>query len=171
MRGRCRHGDCCAEPARRYHCRCSKRPTGEGLTCVIDSCDFPLIPKAMADKGGSSRSKARAASELRHSPPLGSSFDALVTALGGGMLDFQSMLAIADILPVLTAYIDRELIYRFVNKPYAEWLEMPRKEILGRPMEEVLGSELFAVRRPMLEAAMAGERKFFVADFEHPTRG
>ncbi|HEY6047597.1 MAG TPA: PAS domain S-box protein, partial [Sphingomicrobium sp.] len=125
----------------------------------------------MADKGGNNRSKARAAAELPRAPLAGSSFDALVTALGGGMLDFQSMLAIADILPVLTAYVDREFVYRFVNKPYAEWLEIPRKQILGRSMEQVLGSDLFALRRPMLDAAMAGERKFFVADFEHPTRG
>ena len=27
------------------------------------------------------------------------------------------------------------------------------------------------MREPLIEAALAGERKFFAADFEHPTRG
>ena len=59
-------------------------------------------------------------------------FEPLVTALGGGTLDFSAMLAIADILPVMVAYIDRSLTYRFVNKPLADWLGLPRKDILGR---------------------------------------
>jgi len=38
-------------------------------------------------------------------------------------------------------------------------------------MEEITGAEAFAHRRPMVEAALGGERQFFVADFQHPTRG
>jgi PAS domain S-box-containing protein len=100
-----------------------------------------------------------------------SSFEALVTALGGGVLDFPAMLAIADILPVMTAYVDRGFVYRFVNKPFAEWFERPRKAILGRHMRELIGEEHFANRVSMLEAALAGERQFFAAEFEHPSRG
>ncbi len=98
-------------------------------------------------------------------------FEMLVTALGGGVLDFPAMLAIADILPVMTAYIDRGFVYRFVNKPFAEWFGRPRKDVLGRHMRELIGEETFAGRVPMLEAALAGERQFFAAEFEHPTRG
>jgi PAS domain S-box-containing protein len=81
------------------------------------------------------------------------------------------MLALADLLPVMTVFFDRDLVYRFVNKPYAEWFERPRSEILGRTMGEVIGEGAAATRRPMLDAALAGERQFFAIDYLHPTRG
>ena len=38
-------------------------------------------------------------------------------------------------------------------------------------MREVLGEEAYESRKPMIEAALAGEQQWFVADFDHPTRG
>src|SRR6476659_10053460 len=87
-------------------------------------------------------------------------FDPLVTTLGGGNIDFSSILAIADILPVMVAYIDRDLIYRFVNKPLADWIGRPRKEILGRHMRDVIGDEAIAERKDILDQALKGERMF-----------
>jgi PAS domain S-box-containing protein len=87
------------------------------------------------------------------------------------MFTGPGMLALADLLPVMTAYVGRDEIFRFVNKPYAEWMGMPRNEILGTTMRAVLGEENYAKRKPFLEAALAGERKFFAATFEHPARG
>jgi PAS domain S-box-containing protein len=71
----------------------------------------------------------------------------------------------------MTAYIDRSETFRFVNKPYAEWLQVPRKDILGRTMRQVLGEENYAARKAMIAAALAGERKFFAATYEHAQRG
>ena len=59
----------------------------------------------------------------------------------------------------------------FINKPLAEWLGRSRRDMIGRTMEEVLGPQNFAERKPMVEAALAGERKFFAATFDHPERG
>jgi PAS domain S-box-containing protein len=118
----------------------------------------------MADKGGSQGKKPPGART-----PHG--FEALVTALGGGVLDFPAMLAIADILPVMTGYVDRDLVYRFVNKPLAEWMGVPRKDILGRHMREMIGAAAFAEREPLLAAALKGERMFFASEIDHPTRG
>ena len=81
------------------------------------------------------------------------------------------MFAIADLLPVMCAYVDRDLKYCFLNKPYADWLEKPRGEILGRTLREIIGEAAFAARKPLIEAALAGERKFFATDFDHETRG
>ena len=99
-----------------------------------------------------------------------SGYEPLVTALGG-TLDFSNMLAIADVLPVMTAYVDRDFVYRFCNKPFSDWFERPRKAIIGRTMRELLGEEIFAGRVPILEAALAGERQLFAAEYDHPTRG
>jgi PAS domain S-box-containing protein len=89
----------------------------------------------------------------------------------GGGFDFAGILAVADMLPVMVAFVDRDLRYQFMNKPMADWFERPRQEILGRTVREMLGEEAFAHREPLLAAAMAGERKFFAVDFNHPTRG
>ena len=81
------------------------------------------------------------------------------------------MLALSDLLPVMVAYVDCDLRYRFLNRPYAEWIERPRSEIVGSTMREVLGDAAFDARLPMLKLALAGERKFFASDFDHPSRG
>jgi PAS domain S-box-containing protein len=96
---------------------------------------------------------------------------AMPLELPAAMFTGPGLLALADLLPVMTAYLDRDLVYRFINKPLAEWLGQRRGDILGRPMAEVIGAEAFAARKPMLEAALAGERQFFAATFEHPARG
>jgi PAS domain S-box-containing protein len=96
---------------------------------------------------------------------------ALPPELPLAMFTGPGLLALADLLPVMTAYVDRDLNYRFMNKALAEWLDRPRSETLGRPMADVIGDGAFAQRKPMLEAALGGERQFFASTFEHPTRG
>ena len=86
-------------------------------------------------------------------------------------LGFAGILAVADMLPVMVAYVDRDLRYRFMNKPMADWFDRPRAELLGITMRELLGEQVWEHREPLVAAAMAGERKFFATDFPHPTRG
>ena len=88
-----------------------------------------------------------------------------------GPVNFAGVLAIADSLPVMIAYLDRGQKYLFLNKTLADWLEQPRKSILGRTMREVLGDKAYEFRQPMVEAALQGEKQWFIADFDHPTRG
>jgi PAS domain S-box-containing protein len=85
--------------------------------------------------------------------------------------DFNAVLAIADSLPVMVAYCDRDEVYRFCNRPIADWFERPRHEILGRKVAEVMGEQAYARRKDSLAMALAGERQWFSASFEHPTRG
>jgi PAS domain S-box-containing protein len=131
----------------------------------------------MADRGNS-RGKApqRPVPELLLDTPLGGprtprDFEPLVTALGGGTLDFSAMLAIADLLPMPIGYIDTSQTFRFINRAGAEWFDRPRREILGRTYAEVVGPEAFAGRQPRLDEALAGERKYFAAVYDHPRRG
>ena len=85
--------------------------------------------------------------------------------------DFAQVLGIADALPMPIAVIDRERRYTFCNRAFAEFFERPRSAILGRSVRELLGEALYAVRQPMFDAAFAGTRQYFVADFPHPSRG
>ena len=95
----------------------------------------------------------------------------LVTPGGAGVMDFNAMLAIADILPVMIAYVTSDLVFGFVNQPLAEWFELPRREILGRKIVDIIGPRRLSEREPNYRRALAGERLFFVSEFEHPTRG
>ena len=85
--------------------------------------------------------------------------------------DFASILGVADAIPMMIAFCDASLRYHFVNRSLAEWLETPRSAILGKTMREILGDEVFAVREPMLNAALGGERQWFATEYRHPTRG
>ena len=91
--------------------------------------------------------------------------------LPAAMFSAPGLLTLADLLPVMTAFVDREQRYRFMNKALGDWFERPRHEMIGRTMAEVVGEENYAARKALLDAAMAGEQQFFAATFEHPTRG
>ncbi|HEX5237358.1 MAG TPA: PAS domain S-box protein [Sphingomicrobium sp.] len=138
----------------------------------------------MASTGGMTearRGKARASSAPKSAPaprktqpqPLLATLplDQLPPGMPAEMFTAPGMLAIADLLPIMTAYIDRDEVVRFANKPLADYLEQPRSELLGRSVKEMMGEEIYAARKPLIEAAMAGERQFFVAENDHPTRG
>src|SRR4051794_39405292 len=106
----------------------------------------------MAEGARTAKPKRRRA---RRAPPA----PALPIELPAAMFSGPGLLALADMVPVMTAFIDRDQRYRFINKALAEWLEIPRREMLGKTMREVVGAENYAARRPMLEAAMGGERE------------
>ncbi|WP_027600926.1 MULTISPECIES: PAS domain S-box protein [Pseudomonas] len=63
---------------------------------------------------------------------------------------------VADTLPCLIAFVDRELVYRFANIEAPKWFKDAPESILGRSMAEVFAPELFAARRPAIQAALDG---------------
>ncbi len=101
----------------------------------------------------------------------GSVGEILLGNFGGGKVDFTAVLAIADMLPVMIAYVDRDLRLGFVNQPLAEWFDIPRKDLIGKRIVEIVGEERLSHRLPNYERVLAGERLFFASDFDHPTRG
>ena len=116
----------------------------------------------MADPGiNESRKRKRA-----NAPPA----SATPGADGVGF-DFSAILAVADAIPTMIAFVDDRQVYRFVNRTLADWLERPRAEILGKTVREVLGEAPYAARKPMIDAAFAGEPQKFSVEFDHPTRG
>ena len=64
---------------------------------------------------------------------------------------------VADSLPVLIAYVDREQRYRFNNLVYATWFGIPRDVLIGVPVREVLGDTAYVAVRGYMEKALAGE--------------
>lgn len=64
---------------------------------------------------------------------------------------------VADMLPVLIAYVDRDLRYRFNNRAYEDWYGCPVAQMYGVPMRQLLGEETFGQFLPSIERALAGE--------------
>jgi PAS domain S-box-containing protein len=64
---------------------------------------------------------------------------------------------ITDAMPALIAYVDADRHYRFTNRGYEDWFGRPRHEINGRAMSEALGPTLYALRKPYVDRALAGE--------------
>ena len=51
----------------------------------------------------------------------------------------------------------RDFRYLWANQAYADWLQRPLDEIVGRPIIDVLGKEAFETLRPYFERVLRGE--------------
>ena len=63
---------------------------------------------------------------------------------------------VADTLPCLIAFVDRQLVYRFANAEAPNWFKDTPDGLIGRSMAEVFSPALFAARRPAIETALGG---------------
>jgi diguanylate cyclase (GGDEF)-like protein/PAS domain S-box-containing protein len=76
--------------------------------------------------------------------------------------DAQARLkAIADNLPVLISYIDRQYRLTFANKTFQTWMGVDPELAVGSHLMALLGPQLYAQRLRQLTQAMAGERVEF----------
>jgi diguanylate cyclase (GGDEF)-like protein/PAS domain S-box-containing protein len=64
---------------------------------------------------------------------------------------------IADNVPAMIAYYDREVRLRYANRRHAEFYGYALEDKLGRHMREVIGEAAWAEVRPHFERAYAGE--------------
>ncbi|HZE92576.1 MAG TPA: histidine kinase dimerization/phosphoacceptor domain -containing protein, partial [Rhizobacter sp.] len=63
---------------------------------------------------------------------------------------------VADNLPALVSYLDRDQRFRFANRAYRDWLGTEPDALIGRGLAEVYGEETYVSIRPHMEAALAG---------------
>jgi PAS domain S-box-containing protein len=70
---------------------------------------------------------------------------------------------LADAVPALISFIDRDLRYRLVNRAYESWFGLPRSEIIGKTVGELLGQEAADAREEIFEAVFAGKPQEFEA--------
>lgn len=75
---------------------------------------------------------------------------------------------LADNVPALFSYVDREQRYRFVNKRYEELFERSDKEIVGLPMRDLLGPDGYHKVRPYVERALGGQSTSFEYELHLP---
>ena len=78
---------------------------------------------------------------------------------------------IADSVPVLIAYVDRNCIYRFVNREYQTWFGTEPAQIVGRSVEEVVGSEAWERIKTYVLRSLGGEVVRFGTILPYKTAG
>lgn len=69
----------------------------------------------------------------------------------------QRLRLIADHLPALVSYMGTDMRYRFVNKSYSDWFELPSDQIEGKTRAELLRNDEYAEILPHEAAAFAGQ--------------
>ena len=67
--------------------------------------------------------------------------------------------AVTDNLPGRVARYDNDLRCRFANPSFCDWLEMAHDQVIGRRLDELIDEAAFALRAPLLQAALAGETR------------
>src|SRR5512145_1129833 len=63
---------------------------------------------------------------------------------------------VANNVPALISYVDRDQRYRFSNRTYDDWFGIAHERMQGRTVTEVFGEEAYARMRPDIERCMAG---------------
>ncbi|MGC4077590.1 MAG: PAS domain-containing protein [Rubrivivax sp.] len=81
----------------------------------------------------------------------------------------RSARMIADSLPGLVAYWDRDIRCRFANRGYCEWFDLTQEQILGRTMAELLGREFVEQQSALIQSALDGEMQRYERSI--PRRG
>lgn len=74
---------------------------------------------------------------------------------------------VTDALPVLIAFIDKNLVYRFANRSYEDWIGVPPANVIGKPLTDVVGPAVVQERRAWIEAALAGQTLTIETSWPH----
>lgn len=73
----------------------------------------------------------------------------------------QRLASIANAVPAMIGYWNRELRCEFANRAYHEWFGRSADQVVGMPMHEFMGSEVFAINEPHIALTLAGQCQRF----------
>jgi PAS domain S-box-containing protein len=75
---------------------------------------------------------------------------------------------VADAVPALVAYVDREERYRFTNRAFMEWFG---QDVTGQTLRDVLGEAAYAVISPYVQSVLSGGRVKYEAEIPYKNGG
>lgn len=65
---------------------------------------------------------------------------------------------INDTIPILIGYVDKNEVYQYANKGYADWYGHPEGGVTSRAVREVTGEQVYAQVRDPVRKALAGQQ-------------
>jgi len=68
---------------------------------------------------------------------------------------------VADVVPVMIAYVDAEQRFRFVNRGCMQWFGRSETEILGRTVRDLFGEEAFGPIEDYIATVLRGQQVVF----------
>src|SRR5690349_10256033 len=77
---------------------------------------------------------------------------------------------IANNVPALISYVDREQRFRYSNRTYDDWFGIPYERMAGRTVGEVFGDEAYARMRPDIERCLGGANVQFEVNIGETSR-
>lgn len=77
----------------------------------------------------------------------------------------ERMRPMANNVPALISYVDRDHRYRFSNRTYDDWFGIAHEKMEGRTLAEIFGEEAYGRMRPDIERCLGGE----TVEFEFTT--
>jgi signal transduction histidine kinase/ActR/RegA family two-component response regulator len=83
----------------------------------------------------------------------------------------QQLHLITDSMSALVTRCTPDLEYSWVSKPYADWLQRSRSEIIGAPIEKTIGKAAFDVLRPYYQRVLNGETVRLELEIDYQTIG
>ncbi|HSN29461.1 MAG TPA: PAS domain-containing protein, partial [Kofleriaceae bacterium] len=76
---------------------------------------------------------------------------------------------VADSLPGLVGFVDRDTRYQYVNAAYEAWFGKPRAFFVGKRIRDIVAPEMYGKIAASVERALAGERVQFRDRVAYPT--
>src|SRR5262245_41922119 len=73
----------------------------------------------------------------------------------------ERLLLVANSVPALISYVDRDQRYRFSNRTYNDWFGIAHEDMPGRSVEEVFGADAYGRMRENIARVLAGEEVEF----------
>ncbi|HWI13771.1 MAG TPA: PAS domain-containing protein, partial [Burkholderiales bacterium] len=73
----------------------------------------------------------------------------------------ERLQAVADSVPALISYVDREFRYQLANRVYEDWLGISPEQCEGRHLRDVLGDAAWDYLRPHADRALRGDNITF----------
>jgi diguanylate cyclase (GGDEF)-like protein/PAS domain S-box-containing protein len=73
----------------------------------------------------------------------------------------QRLRDIADNIPALISFVDRQERYQFFNRGYREWFGQARAIAIGMTIRELIGAEAYERARPYIQRCLSGENVLF----------
>jgi diguanylate cyclase (GGDEF)-like protein/PAS domain S-box-containing protein len=64
---------------------------------------------------------------------------------------------IADNVPAVICYVDKDERYKFINRSFQEWFGLSGENVLGRELKEVLKAGRYKLIEPFVRRAISGE--------------